>query len=63
MSSDDEINRLAGLCALFGEDSDGDGDHSMDASFHPALEEPAGITTETISTEELLDLSTEPLKI
>ena len=58
MSSDDEINRLAGLCALFGEDSDGDGDHSMEASFHQAKE---STKARTPTTEELLDMSTEPL--
>ena len=58
MSSDDDINRLAGLCALFGEDSDGDGDRSMDASFHQA-QETSSVRTPT--TEELLDMSTEPL--
>ena len=56
----DEIQKLVGLCALYGEDMDDDGDHSMDASSLLLLDETVGIITTTISTEELLDLSTEP---
>ena len=59
MSSDDEINRLAGLCALFGEDSDGDGDRSMDDASHHQAQENKKARTPT--TDELLDMSTEPL--
>ena len=56
----DDISKLS-LSELFGEDTDGDDDQPMDASSHQALEEEsAGITTTTISMEELLNMSTEP---
>ena len=59
MSIDKDISKLS-LRALFGEESDdGDDDQSMGASSHPA-QDPAGITVTTISTEELLEMDTEP---
>ena len=55
----EDIEKLR-LSELFGEDTDGNGDQSMGTSSHPALEDEAGITTTTISMEELLEMDTEP---
>ena len=55
----EDIEKLR-LSELFDENTDGGDDQSMGTSSHPALEDEAGITTSTISVEELLEMDTEP---